>query len=346
MITSLLAGLPIPRTIPGVPVEWIPEQGAIQAWELYTRCRNVSLGILGLMMLISCALHMCGMLGRVSGMNWYEPILKTLRAAVLIGALPTLIMPATIGLGLAVGNAIFSQDEIAALNQKFRDEAYKKEEARQATQSRYLTWFEKLGAVTWLVNPSQSFFSELILAAATILFYVAVALISKLWLILTATLFVVSPILIVMSVIPGIGDRILGAWIAAMVQLSFWLVLMAVFAFLVRTTDYLFQPALDIVQGKLTISNHYESIAIALVYALMYLAIPWIAQRLLPISGFAAGATSDFVGAGKAVVGAVGAVGSLATTTWSKLATAPATVSRKFNRVEKKNTPRKGGRRK
>ncbi len=315
----LLFQQPVLRNIPGVPFEYIPSMGAQQAWGLYQKVYLAAWGMLGFLMALSYVLNICGVLANIKT-TWYDTLLRGLLAGVLLSIFPNFVFGSIIGSGNYIANQIFPQSEIAKLNEEFRAAAEREETARQNNAPFYQRWFEKLAAITALLTPSQMLLTELFLAVFTILFYVAVILIMLLWRLFVVLMFVVSPLLIVLSVLPGIGGRIGGAWMTALVQLSFWQVLMAVNAFFVRTADSFFQPQLDILEGRLTLTNHYESMAICFGFAILYLSLPFQAYAVFPISRFSAAATFGFeagtqqaMNMANRVIQAASLVGGLAT---------------------------------
>lgn len=285
----LLLQAPILRNIPGVPFEYIPTQGAQQAWGLYQKAYLAAWGVFAALMAIAYVLNVCGVLADMQT-TWYDTLLRGLLAAVLLSTFPNLIFGTVIGLNNFVANQIVSEAEIAQLNEEFREAAQQEETARQEQSPFYQRWFEKLAAVTAILTPGTAMITELFLAAFTILFYVSVILIMFVWRLFVIVLFIASPLLIVLTVLPKIGPRIGGAWITSLLQLGFWLPCMALLAFMVRTADSFFQPQLDVIQGRLTVTNHYESIAIVLGFALLYLSLPFMVNWLLPISRTSAGA--------------------------------------------------------
>ncbi len=200
----LLFQQPILRNIPGVPYEYIPSQGAFQAWGLYQKAYFAAWGLLAAVMAVSYVLHLCGVLAGLRA-TWYDVLLRGILAGVLLSTFPNLIFGSIIGIGNSVANGIFPQSEIGKLNEEFREAAEAEETARQSQQPAYRTWIEKIAAVVALITPNQTLITELFLAAFTILFHVGVILIMFLWRLFVITLFGVSPVLIVLSVLPGVG---------------------------------------------------------------------------------------------------------------------------------------------
>lgn len=114
--------------------------------------------------------------------------------------------------------------------------------------------------------------------------------INTLWVIFTVVLYTFGPLVIVLGLIPGWGPKILTNWFGALIQLSAWQIWMAICWWCVEVGSQLpflmnngELPTIDNLKGHVT---SFEGAAFALVFALLYLATPFIVQGILPLSRF------------------------------------------------------------
>lgn len=284
--------------IPGVPYSYIPTQGAQQAWGLYQQSRDVGRELLPLILTVSFLLYMMGAFAE--HINPIRIVAQMFIVVALLSFNAQYVFGPALGVGNYGANRLFPQSEIDRLNREFREAAEREETDRQNAAPFYQWWFEKLAAVTATLTPGTAMLTQIFLAAATILFHVAVIVTMLLWRLAVIVLFGVSPILISLGALPYMGERILGSYIAALFQISFCQILMAICAFMVRTGDAFFTPQLELIEGRLTLANHFESIAMALGFTVIYFAIFPVARALLPISYFTSMMGHAFsVGAGQ-----------------------------------------------
>jgi len=324
MFLTLLLQLPgVEQGLPGISQAYIPTQAAQQYLELYERVRLASLGLIGLIFMVSCAIHAFSILGKMQ-VNPHDVWQRGLLSVALLLLFP-FIHFWVYSLNHAVAQVFFTDSDMSALNEEFRTAANEQLDADAAANGGD-SWFKTLALAVSILNPAQALLTELLMGLATVLFYVSTILMAILWRLLVGMLYVTAPLLIVMGGIPRLGGRIQGAWICTTIQVAFWQVWMSITAFMVRTSDSYFQPQIDLLTGNgIHVVNHYESIATALGFACFTWMGPFFIAILLPISkasttfGFAYMAMTNTAismgskalqvasgGAGKAVGGAAG----------------------------------------
>ena len=303
MVAFLLAFLP--SQIPGISNGIIGPQASQQAWDLYLRCRMMGWSMLGLFMLVAFLVHVAG----IAQDHWHKIILRSVIAAALLSFFPTIVMPLVFGTGSFVATRIFSSENSVELSREFGEAAAEKQREPELSEQNPApkTWVRRLAKLMKDLTPQRAM-TEVILAVISVGFFVIVGFIAALWRCLVILLFVTSPLLIVMAVLPGIGKRIGGAWIAALIQLSFWQIMTGIFAFLVANTDKFLNPE--------DVSRDFAAVFFALAYTVMYLALPFVVNWILPISEvseatisaalssakFASGMASQAVAAGSRVL--------------------------------------------
>lgn len=289
ILALLLQGIPglDPTLLPGIPADYIPTQGAEQILEIYARTRTAAWAMLGLLIIVSGFLHLCAMLEKMQ-LSPADVWTRALLVGVLLATYP-FIFGSVFRLGRGVAQVVYSDEEARTLNRKFREaaEAELQGRAEEGTGGggEYESWFQTLGAFSAILNPGTAVLSELILGLFTILFYATVIVMGLFWKVLVSILFCTGPILIVLGALPRFGGRVLGAWICSCVQVSAWQFWMAVCAFMVQTADTMFQPQLELIsEGRVSVTNHYEAIAITFTFTFLYWMGPFMIAWLLPIS--------------------------------------------------------------
>lgn len=279
-VFQLIPGLN--NTIPGINKEYIPEKGAAAAAELFKTTYEDAFILLGLMIVISAIFTVVGL-----GENWTWPeTLKRIGAVVilLVGfkfffALPFIV-------GDAIGQEIFSDQDVQILNKKF-------EEIAQKTQEDKGVIGDPIGGkdnITKLMEFLSAFTSDIIFdvlaGVVSFVFFVSSVFMHIIWRIAVIILYVIGPILVVLSLIPGFGTKILANWFGAVLQVAFWQVWFAVCAFFVQTSDGLITFSSNSATSKPVAANHMESVTFALVFAVLYIATPFVVNLFLPISAF------------------------------------------------------------
>jgi len=283
--TLLLQNLPgLDSTmLPGIPIEYIPTQAAEQVWAVYERMLSASRLLFPLLLIVA------GLLRYARSLLPDDPpgeIITLAMTAITLAILLTfnpLIFGWTIQIGRAVSQQVHSDEEARELNRQFRIASEEELAGREAGGG--TTWFQTLSAFVAIITPGLTTITELMLAIGTVLFYATVIITGMLWKILVAMLFMMSPLLITTGLIPRFGPRILGAYYGALIQVSAIQVWMACCAFMVRTTDYLFQPQMELIsEGRVSITNHHEAIAITFIFTFLYWMGWFVVAWMFPIS--------------------------------------------------------------
>jgi hypothetical protein len=287
--------------IPGVPLKYIPTQGAQQVLHLYSHVQNASWWLLGGLMVVGGGLVVFGLLAKMN-ITPYEVAMRGILAACLLAAYP-LIFKLVLVSGAAVAEIIMSDEDYDALNEAFRRAADAELAERDAQAPFYEKWIRQISSVVSSMSLGGAILTELIMGLGTILFFVSAIVINLLWRLFVVLMFVSGPLLIVLGSIPVFGPRVLGSWITGIIQISAWQVYMALMAFMVKTADGFFQRYVDLAHGKVDTVNHFESIAITFAFGFLYLATPFMVNAVLPFSKVSMMATHGFLAATNSVIG-------------------------------------------
>jgi type IV secretory pathway VirB6-like protein len=310
--TLLLQSLPgVPSAIPGVPFEYIATMGATQIIEAYQRVRTASFVLMGLFCVLALGLHVVSLLGKANTTP-KDIVLKALMCMVLLSIYPQ-IFGTVMSLTHKTSQVIFSDENTRELNEKFRAAAQAQLDEDNAERGASANFFQMASQMAALLNPTSALVIELISALATIAFFATAIFVGIMWKLLVGILFCTGPILIAMGMLPGIGGRIQGAWICSLIQVGFWQIWSAICALMVRTADSFFQPYFDFIQrGELTVTNHYESIAIMVAFTVLFWMGPMVIAWLLPISKTSAAFGLMYMTASMSAVRSLGNLASLA----------------------------------
>lgn len=306
------------RRIPGVPLEYIPSQGMEQAVELHARMITNAWWLLGGLLVVSGGMVVMGLAAKVD-ISSQELLSRAVLTIFLLVGLNT-IFGGVMATGNLLATRIMSEEEISRLNEEFRRAAEETNEQEQLGGASH-SWFRRLASLSMLLNPSTALLTEIMMGLATILFYASSILINLLWRVFVVILYIFAPLAIVLGSVPRWGGRVLSAWFGAVVQISAWQIWMAICAWFVRTGDSIFQAHYNLAaNGPLGTDNvnHFESIGIAFVFSVMYLATPFLVSYLLPISKFGALATSGTTAAVNSVVSSATTVVQAGTNTFTR----------------------------
>jgi hypothetical protein len=268
------------RVIPGVPLDYIATMGATQIVAAYERIRGASFSLLGLILLISFGIHAFKILA--SDVNPHEVWMKALVAVCLLGSY-NLVFRVPFEVGYAASQVIFSDRSAYEMNKEFRDKAnneLEKGREERGLVSGLVEWTTQWAAI---LSPTATLV-ELLGGIMSIIWYVTALLMGILWRLFVGILYCMGPLLIVLSILPGFGSRIQGAWICSCVQLAAWQIWSALCSLMIRTSDMMFNGWFDLNNGNLSVTNHYESIAIICAFTLLQVMGPVMIAWLLPIS--------------------------------------------------------------
>jgi hypothetical protein len=231
----------IGRGIPGVPVEYIPNQGAIQAIALEARMMTVAIAAAGVLFVLGALLAMKSQWD--APQPWFAQIKLVVIVAVMLSCYP-FIFATPMVIARAAAESLFDGRDMAALNKDIR-EASLAEMAERAEGDPQEAWYQRLAEVTGDMNIlTGGVLLEVFLALTTIIFYASVAGMTFLWKFFVVVLYVTGPLLIVMGLVGGFGERVLASWVTALVQVSLWQVWFAICAFFVRSADGFFYKAI------------------------------------------------------------------------------------------------------
>ncbi len=287
MLMLLLAG-----PIPGVPFSYIPNQGALQAFELQERMMVVALSLAGLFFLFGAFLVLKSQWD--APQPWWALGKNFVLVAVLLSCY-SFVFSVPLDVSRIAARALFSNTDLSALNAEIREAAEKEQSGPGDTTQ--TTWYGRLFALVGALNFTAIGTTNGVLTLTTIAFYASVAGMTFLWKFAVVALFAVGPLMIVAGLIGGWGEAILGYWLTALIQVSLWQVWFAICTFFVRTSDSFVLP------GDMAASspNHYESIGLCILFTIAHLGTPKIVNALVPISRFSA-AISGQVSAGMSAV--------------------------------------------
>ena len=158
-----------------------------------------------------------------------------------------------------------------------------------------------LDMILWGVNNALGLsFSALpamiVIALCNILFVLSVFLISAFWLTFAIVLYALGPVMIIAGLIPTYGDKIWGNWIGATIQCSLWQVWMAFCGKLITSSFLIGISQLNIANRMPGSSGggefsgavmDWQQASYALVFLILYLATPLVANYVFPIGASA-----------------------------------------------------------
>jgi hypothetical protein len=283
--------------LPGVPVEYFPTQAALQAQELAARTTTAAWSLLALLFVTALLCAQFGLLARLKT----TPGQVVLRLALVAGLLAG--FPMVFGAVFAVGDGfsrlIFKNADFASLNQSFHDAAQKARADRSQTDA----FLDRVAGVVAALTPLPGLM-DLARGGVMIAFLAVGVLYQLLWRALVLVLFVASPLCVALGLVPGFGARILSSWFAALIHLSAWQIWGAWCAWMVKSADGFFTLYADLAAGQPGLANDLESIAVALLFVILYASGPAVIAKLIPVSNFGqvvSGAITSGVGAIAAV---------------------------------------------
>ncbi len=300
--------LPVSDHLPGVPVDYMPTQAALQCQELYSRMSVAAWTLLGLLLLVAFACHQLQLLGKLN-LSPHTVALRFLFLAILLANAQT-VFGAIFAVGNGFAHLLFENVDFTALNKQIHDAAQAQRDAAGGASG----FFDRVAGILAVFTFSGAM--ETVRGLASIGMLVVGIIFQLVWRALVMVLFVSTPLCVSLGMIPGFGQKILSAWLGALIQLSAWQVWGAICAFMVKSADGFFTLQKDLLAGNPGLANDAESIAVCVLFVILYAAGPAVIAKILPISNFSALAqtvTSGFgavVGAGVTVAQmAVGAAG-------------------------------------
>jgi hypothetical protein len=300
------AALPgVADRLPGVPVDYLPTQAALQCQELHSRMAGAAWTLLGLLLLVAFAAHQLQLLGKLN-LSPHHLVLRFLLLAVLL-ANSHLVFGAIFAVGHGFAGLLFQDVDFTALNKQIHDAAQAR---RDASGGGVTGFFDTVAGVLSVFTPVAGAM-DLVRALASIGLLVVGIIFQLVWRALVMVLFIASPLCVVLGMIPGFGQKILSAWFGALVQVSAWQVWGAMCAWMVKSADGFFTLQKDLATGQPGFANDAESVAVSILFVILYAACPAVVGKLFPISGFSALASTVTSGFG-AIVGAGVSVAKMA----------------------------------
>lgn len=301
-LLDLIPGLN--NTIPGIQKDYIPEEGAAAAALLFEKIYGDAWIIFGLLTVISLLFSVIGL-----GEHWnIKQSLKRIASVAILLVGFKFIFGGIFITTYALSVHIFSEDNVSELNQKFEEIATKEQESKGVAEDKSTTIVGKIFDMMNQLNTDIA--TGVVSAIVAFVFFISATLMHMLWRIATIILYVSGPILIVFSLAPGFGLRILTGWFGATFQVAFWQVWFAICAYFVQTSDKIL--TITVLDSKARTANHIESVVYALVFTLLFIGTPIIVNILIPISAFSAGLAGALRFGGFPIQAAVGAAGTVA----------------------------------
>lgn len=301
-LLDLIPGLN--NTIPGIQKDYIPEEGAAAAALLFEKTYNDAWIIFGLLTVISLIFSVIGL-----GEHWnIKQSLKRIASVALLLVAFKFVFGGIFITNYALSVHIFSEDNVSELNQQFEKIATQEQESKGVADDKSTTIIGKIFDMINQVNADIA--TGIVSAIIAFVFFISATLMHMLWRIATIILYVSGPILIVFSLAPGFGLRILTGWFGATFQVAFWQVWFAICAYFVQTSDKIL--TITVLDSKARTANHIESVVFALVFTILFIGTPIIVNILLPISAFSAGLAGALRFGGFPIQAAVGAAGTVA----------------------------------
>ena len=277
-------GLPNSK-IPGLSDVYMPTAAAEKALELFQNVNKAAFLLLPLLLLIAGGMAVVGL-----GEQWTLPdVLKRVVATILLLVGIQFIYGGVMAIGVGLGEKILKSDEVQKINQKFEETAKEKQDEKVIDEDKATGFLER--AALFLLAFNLDTMMNLTTGLTTLLFFVATIVMTHLWRVLAIILFVVSPLTVVLGVIPGIGTKITANWFGALIQISFWQVWFSICAWFVENADSIFTVSDS--TSRSAVANHVESTSYAVIFFLLYIATPFIVSALVPLSLFSSvGVTS------------------------------------------------------
>lgn len=309
LVLQIIPGLN--NTIPGIEADYLPEQAAAAAAELFNKTYANAWLIFGLMVFISLAFSV---ISRYTSLDEEWNIILALKRIVTIAVLLVgfkFIFGTVFITGHALSLEIFGEDNVSELNKKFEEIATKEQENKGVTddgdENPISRLFTMLGQIT------SDIVVDTLAAIIAFIFFVSTVLMHMLWRIAVIILYVMGPILIALSLFPSFGVKILTAWFGAALQVSAWQVWFSVCAFFVQTSDNTDLLKFTVGDSKAATANHIESVVFALIFTILYIGAPLVVALFLPISSFSNGLIGALKFGGFPVAAGINTAASVAT---------------------------------
>lgn len=296
-------GLPNSK-IPGLSDVYMPTRGAAEAVALFDKVNQVAFLLLPLLLVIAAGMAVVGL-----GEQWtiWDMAKRSIATLILLVGVQ-FIYGGVIALGVGIGERLVSNTDVQQLNQKFEEIAKKKQDENGANSDQATGYLEMAGL--FLAGFAADRTLNLVTGLASIAFFVATLVMTNLWRIFAIILFVISPLTVVLGIIPGIGTKITANWFGALVQISFWQIWFTICAWFVNHAESIF-TASDF-HSRSAVPNHAEATAFAVVFTVLYLATPFIVSAIVPLSIFSSIGVTSLLSVTNLVIGSATKLASAA----------------------------------
>jgi hypothetical protein len=287
-------GLPDAK-IPGLSDVYLPTDAAAKALVLFEDINKIAFLLLPLLLLIAGGMSVVGL-----GEQWtiWEMAKRAIATVVLLVGIQ-FVYGGVISLGVGIGEVVMNGNEAQKLNQRFEEIAKKRQDERGVDSDKPSGWIE-MGALL-IASVTTDQLMKVVTALANILFFVLTIVMTNLWRIFAIILFVISPLTVVLGIIPGIGSRITANWFGALVQISFWQVWFSICAWFINNAESIF--TYSDTSSRSGVANYAESTAFAVVFTLLYLATPFIVSAIVPLSIFSSIGVTSLISVTNLVIG-------------------------------------------
>lgn len=290
----MILQVPIPNTIPGVPVNYFPTEGYQLIWAWNERMMEGSKLTMAVILLVALLLAAAAPLGQIK-VTATQTFLRAFVAIVLLAAFNQ-IFAIPMAVTHAFAELVISQAEIDQLNDEFQ-KAGERDPNPILTQQQAdsLPWFARLGYVAYQISPATAVLTELFMGIMTMIFLVVVGLSYLLWRFLVGIAFAMGPLCIVMGMVPGWGPRVLSGYLGAITQLGLLQIWNAGCAFMVMHADKFFRSheqlelLVDSVAGSgYAMPNHLDAILYTFLFTCAYIMGWGMITLFFPYSKFTA----------------------------------------------------------
>ncbi|MFY9223829.1 MAG: hypothetical protein WAQ98_14240 [Blastocatellia bacterium] len=288
-------GLPNAK-IPGLSDVYMPTDAAAKAFVLFEDINKIAFLLLPLLLLIAGGMSVVGL-----GEQWtiWEMSKRAIATVILLVGIQ-FVYGGVISLGVGIGEVVINGNEAQKLNQRFEKVAKQTQDERGVDSDKPSGWIE-LGALI-IGGLSTNQLMTIVTGLANIFFFVLTIVMTNLWRIFAIILFVISPLTVVLGIIPGIGSRITANWFGALVQISFWQIWFSICAWFVNNAELILTYS-DVTSSRSAVANYAESTAFAVVFSFLYLATPFIVSAIVPLSIFSSVGVTSLISVTNLVIG-------------------------------------------
>jgi hypothetical protein len=281
MVQNLIFNL-MAAGIPGVTSSPFFKGGEAEVIELHTKVQKAGALLFAFMVVFSLLFSLVGLMAKME-ISPRELMLRGLLVVALFGG-HFYIMDVVLKVGDGIGDTIVSDDLLKEFVSTMEKKATNEPGGAKTSWSEWLGTLFSILSTTSVVSVGLS---QMVNALSTLLFIIGFVLMNILWVVLVVILYVFSPILIALGLVPKWGNKILSNWIGAIVQLSAWQIWMKICTWLYTTGIKIFIAPVssndfDVASG----ANMTQAAVLGLLGAGLFFATPVIINAVLPISQF------------------------------------------------------------